>query len=71
MAGNVVLFTNHKGVTTVIAADRTFRTISRNEIQESVLASLIPIQGRLLIRGESHLYLIGETIYRASTDEDF
>jgi hypothetical protein len=37
-----------------------FKFLTENVMQERLVASPVPINGQLLIRGEEHLYLIGE-----------
>jgi len=43
----------------VFAAEPTFRLLARNELGEVVRATPAVADGRLYIRGERHLYCIG------------
>jgi outer membrane protein assembly factor BamB len=40
-------------------ADGKFKVLAENDMGESVIGSPIPVAGRLLIRGEKHLFCIG------------
>jgi outer membrane protein assembly factor BamB len=54
-----VYFTNESGSTLVIAADTDeYQELARNELDEPVYASPAISQGRLFIRGASHLFCI-------------
>ena len=55
--GNLYL-TSTDGDTFVVKAGPTHEVLRTNELDEPVYASLAPAQGRLLIRGQSHLYCI-------------
>ncbi len=55
--GNLYL-TSMDGDTFVVRAGPTHEIVRTNELGEPVYASLAPAQGRLLIRGRSHLYCI-------------
>jgi outer membrane protein assembly factor BamB len=55
--GNLYL-TSTDGDTFVVKAGPTHEVVRTNELDEPVYASLAPAQGRLLIRGQSHLYCI-------------
>lgn len=55
--GNLFL-TSTDGDTFVVKAGPTHEVVRTNELDEPVYASLAPAQGRLLIRGQSHLYCI-------------
>jgi outer membrane protein assembly factor BamB len=50
--------TSTDGDTFVIRAGPTHEVVRTNELDEPVYASLAPTQGRLLIRGQGHLYCI-------------
>ena len=55
--GNLFL-TSTDGDTFVVKAGPVHEVVRTNELDEPVYASLAPAQGRLLIRGQSHLYCI-------------
>jgi outer membrane protein assembly factor BamB len=54
-----VYFTNSEGLTTVVAAERTFRTIAQNPLGEETLASMAVAGGDLFIRSARHVYAVG------------
>jgi outer membrane protein assembly factor BamB len=55
--GNLYL-TSTDGDTFVVKAGPAHEVVRTNELDEPVYASLAPAQGRLLIRGQSHIYCI-------------
>jgi outer membrane protein assembly factor BamB len=55
--GNLYL-TSTDGDTFVVKAGPAHEVVRTNELDEPVYASIAPAQGRLLIRGQSHLYCI-------------
>jgi outer membrane protein assembly factor BamB len=55
-----VYATSTAGDVYVFAAEPTFRLLARNELGEAVRATPAVADGRLYIRGESHLYCIGK-----------
>ena len=50
--------TSQDGDTFVVKAGPVHEVVRTNEIDEPVYASLAPTQGRLLIRGQGHLFCI-------------
>ena len=54
-----VYFTNSAGVTTVVAADGTFRVVAENRLDEETTASMAAAGGELFVRSAHHLYAIG------------
>lgn len=48
------------GVVFVASIDGGFKLLSENNMGEQVIASPVAVNGRLLIRGEKHLFCIGE-----------
>lgn len=48
------------GVVFVATIDGTFKIVSENNMGEPVIASPAAVDGRLLIRGEEHLFCIGQ-----------
>ena len=59
--GGHLYITSIDGDTFVIKAGPTHEVVRTNELDEPVYASLAPAQGRLLIRGQGHLYCIKPT----------
>jgi outer membrane protein assembly factor BamB len=57
-SSDAVYFTNSEGVTSVVAAQPTFRLIARNDLQEEVMASMASAGGELYIRSASTLYAV-------------
>lgn len=47
------------GTVFVAKIDGAFEVLSENKMGEPVIASPVPVAGRLLIRGEKHLFCIG------------
>jgi outer membrane protein assembly factor BamB len=56
-----VFFTNGSGQTTIVAADRQFRQLAVNALNEPIYASFAPVEGQLLVRTTGHLYCLQET----------
>lgn len=54
-----VYFQNEEGVGTVVKAGRQFELLAKNELGERTLASAVPDDGALYLRGAEHLYRIG------------
>ncbi len=59
-ANNLVYFTADTGITQVMRAARTAEILQTNELGESVFASPAISNGRIYLRGEQHLYCVGE-----------
>ena len=59
-AGGLVYFTADDGKTTVVRPGVKYEAVAQNELGERVYASPAISGGRILIRGESHLYCIGK-----------
>jgi outer membrane protein assembly factor BamB len=57
-----VYFPSESGRVTVIKAGPTFEVLARNDVGESVVASPALSQGCLFLRGDRHLYCIGEPV---------
>jgi hypothetical protein len=55
-----VYFTSLEGVVTVVKAGRAFQVLAKNNLGEGIVASPAVADGRLYIRGEKHLYCIGD-----------
>jgi len=56
--GDAVLFCNAAGATTVVAAERSFREIRTNDLQDQTLATCAPVNGHLLMRTSGRLYCL-------------
>lgn len=59
LAGGLVYMPNDEGVITVIKPGPTFEAISRNDIGERMIASAAVSNGKIYLRGEEHLFCIG------------
>ena len=55
-----IYLTNEEGVTSVVAPGSQFHLLAENSLGESCLASPAVAGDALLIRGENHLYCIGQ-----------
>lgn len=53
-----VYATSSEGLTTVVAADDTFRILAENALEEAVFASPALGEGFLILRGEEHLFRV-------------
>ncbi len=60
-AADGVLFTSEAGQTTVVAADREFRVLATNDLEEAIYASPVPVGTQLFIRTTEHLYCLETT----------
>ena len=56
--GSRVLFTNESGQTTIAAADKEYRQLAMNTLNESVYATFAPVANQLFIRTNRYLYCI-------------
>jgi hypothetical protein len=59
-ANGLVYFVSDKGITTVVRAGTKFEVLAKNEIKELVSSSPAISQGQIFIRGQKHLFCIGE-----------
>jgi hypothetical protein len=59
-ANGLVYFLNDQGVMNVVKPGPTFSLVARNEIGEKTFASPAISAGRIYLRGENHLFAIGE-----------
>jgi outer membrane protein assembly factor BamB len=55
-----VYFTSLEGVVTVVKAGAKFQTLAKNDLGESIVATPAVSKGQIFIRGEKHLFCIGE-----------
>ncbi len=60
IADGLVYMPNDEGVITVIKPGPVFETIAKNSIGEKMYASPAISNGKIFLRGEKHLYCIGE-----------
>ena len=58
--GPLVYFLSDDGDTTIVRAGKKFERVAENGLEETCYASPAISQGQILIRGEQHLYCIGE-----------
>ena len=63
-AGRLVYFLSDDGDTTVVRAGKSFELISENPLNEPSYASPAISQGQIYLRGEKHLFCIGQSIGR-------
>lgn len=59
LADGLVYMPNDEGVTTVIKPGKAFEMVARNEIGEQMIASAAISNGKIFLRGEEHLFCIG------------
>jgi outer membrane protein assembly factor BamB len=53
-----IYFVNTDGMTTVVAAERTFRRLAENHVEDTIIASPIASDGKLFLRGQKWLYCL-------------
>jgi len=53
-------FSNEEGATTVLAPGPEFQVLAENQLEGKIMASLVPLDGGLLIRSDTALYRIGQ-----------
>jgi len=46
-------------LTSVAGIEGNFAVLAENDMGEQIIASPVPVSGRLLFRGEKHLFCIG------------
>jgi hypothetical protein len=44
----------------VASIDGKFELLSENDMGEQIIAAPVPVGGRLLLRGEKHLFCVGQ-----------
>ncbi len=59
VAGGKLYAAREDGLVYVVGIEGKFEVLSANDMGERVVASPVPVDGRLLIRGEKHLFCIG------------
>jgi hypothetical protein len=55
-----IYITSEEGLTTVVKAGPKFEVVAENAINEFVLSSIAISDGQLFLRGDKHLYAIGQ-----------
>ncbi len=60
LAGNTLYCAREDGIIMSCTIDQGLQSIHENDMGESVIATPVPLRGKLLVRGEKHLFLIGE-----------
>jgi outer membrane protein assembly factor BamB len=60
MGDGRIYITSEEGVTTVVKAGPSFEVLAENSIDEYVLSSIAISEGQIFLRGDKHLYVIGE-----------
>jgi len=60
LAGDTLYCAREDGVIFTCTLDDRLHVIHENDMGESLIATPIPLRGKLLIRGEKHLFLIGK-----------
>ena len=56
-----IYFLDDDGITTVIKSGKEYEVLSKNDLEETTYASLVPTGNQIFIRGEKHLWCIGGT----------
>jgi outer membrane protein assembly factor BamB len=59
MAGGKLYAAREDGVVFVAQVEGEFKVLAENRMEERIIASPVPVSGRLLIRGEKHLFCVG------------
>lgn len=60
LADGKLYMTREDGTTFVVATGEKFEVISKNELEETVVATPVLVDGQVLLRGFDHLYCIGK-----------
>ena len=60
IAGSKLYAPREDGVILVAAIDKGFQLLGQNQMGQQVIASPVPVNNRLLIRGAEHLFCIGD-----------
>ncbi|MHB0939790.1 MAG: outer membrane protein assembly factor BamB family protein [Armatimonadota bacterium] len=58
--GERIYFSSTKGRTVVVSAERKFKRLATNTLDGGIFATLVPVDGQLLIRTEKYLYCVEE-----------
>ncbi|WP_436717067.1 PQQ-binding-like beta-propeller repeat protein [Roseiconus lacunae] len=58
LADGKLYFLSEDGECTIIKASETFEEVAKNKVDERTLASMVPVNGGLLLRTAEHLYRI-------------
>jgi outer membrane protein assembly factor BamB len=54
-----IYFQSEEGVTHVVHPEKEYKSLATNDIEERTLATLVPADGAVFLRSESHLWRIG------------
>jgi outer membrane protein assembly factor BamB len=54
-----IYYQSEEGVTHVVHAGKEYKSVATNDIEERTLATLVPADGAIFMRSESHLWRIG------------
>jgi outer membrane protein assembly factor BamB len=65
-ANGLVYFLSDDGVMTVVKPGPQFERVARNELGERTFASPAISNGQIFVRGDKHLYCIGEKVAKAA-----
>lgn len=60
LAGDTLFCARQDGVIMTSTLDNGLKATKENDMGESLIATPIPLRGKLLVRGEKHLFLIGK-----------
>ena len=60
LAGGKLYAVREDGVAFVVQADQRFTLLAENPLGERIIASPVPLTGRILFRGEKHLFCVGK-----------
>jgi len=58
--GDQIYFCNTRGLTTIVACDKTYRIIAENNLREQTYTSFAIVDGKMFIRTKNHLYCVHE-----------
>ncbi len=60
LAGNTLYCAREDGILLTSRLDNGLKDVKENDMGESLIATPIPLRGKLLVRGEKHLFLVGK-----------
>jgi hypothetical protein len=58
-AGGGLYASREDGTVFVVRLDERYELLAENHLKEPIIGSPVPMEGRLFIRGERHLFCIG------------
>lgn len=59
MADGKLYAVSEEGMVIVVRLGAPLEVLSQNDMGEQIIASPVPVAGRLLLRGEKHLFCVG------------